>query len=140
MASRECSRAVWSGSMWRDGMDNSRSRSRIRATWTWRLRGAAASASRTSAGGSRSCSAVRQDSTHMRNPDGFASRSISRGPRMTDESARRLKVAIVDDEALARGVLREYLASVPDIDVVAECANGFEAVKAVADLHPDLMF
>jgi two-component system LytT family response regulator len=59
---------------------------------------------------------------------------------MTDESAPRLKVAIVDDEALARGVIREYLASVPDVEVVAECANGFEAVKAVADLHPDLMF
>jgi two-component system, LytTR family, response regulator len=37
-------------------------------------------------------------------------------------------------------VLREYLTNVPDIDVVAECANGFEAVKAVAELHPDVMF
>jgi len=56
---------------------------------------------------------------------------------MTDA---RLRVVVVDDEALARSVLREYLTNVPDIDVVAECANGFEAVKAVSELHPDLMF
>src|SRR4029450_7650510 len=52
----------------------------------------------------------------------------------------RLRVVVVDDEALARSVLREYLVNVPDIDVIAECANGFEAVKAVAELQPDLMF
>jgi two-component system LytT family response regulator len=51
----------------------------------------------------------------------------------------RLRVAIVDDEALARRVLREYLAGREDVDIVAECANGFEAVKAVAELHPDLL-
>ncbi len=50
-----------------------------------------------------------------------------------------LRVAIVDDEELARGVLREYLASLTGIEVVAECANGFEAVKVVADLAPDLL-
>jgi len=50
-----------------------------------------------------------------------------------------LKVAIVDDEELARAVVREYLATMPGVDVVAECANGFEAVKAVSDLHPDLL-
>ena len=51
----------------------------------------------------------------------------------------RLRIAIVDDEAPARQVLREYLSSDPDIEVVAECANGFEAVKAVAERHPDLL-
>jgi two-component system, LytTR family, response regulator len=55
------------------------------------------------------------------------------------DSDTRLSVAIVDDEELARSILREYLASQPDVDVVAECSNGFEAVKAVADLKPDLM-
>jgi two-component system, LytTR family, response regulator len=53
--------------------------------------------------------------------------------------ATPLRLAIVDDEELARGVLRELLASMPGIDIVAECANGFEAVKAVADLRPDLL-
>ena len=56
---------------------------------------------------------------------------------MTVPSA--LRVAIVDDEDLARAVVREYLAVMPDVEVVAECSNGFEAVKAVAELHPDLL-
>jgi two-component system LytT family response regulator len=51
----------------------------------------------------------------------------------------RLRVAIVDDEAPARALLREYLAAHADFEVVAECANGFEAVKAVAELDPDLI-
>src|SRR5262245_1829972 len=57
---------------------------------------------------------------------------------MTAET-RPPRVAIVDDESLARLVVREYLSGMPGIEIVAECANGFEAVKAVADLHPDLL-
>jgi len=59
---------------------------------------------------------------------------------MTDTPAPRLRVAIVDDEALARAVLREYLSPMLDVEIVAECANGFEAVKVVAEQHPDLLF
>jgi len=51
-----------------------------------------------------------------------------------------LRVIVVDDEPLARAVLREYLGAHPGVEVVAECANGFEAVKAVSELAPDLMF
>lgn len=51
-----------------------------------------------------------------------------------------MRIIIVDDEMLARGVVREYLAEHPDVDVVAECANGFEAVKAITELAPDLVF
>jgi two-component system LytT family response regulator len=50
-----------------------------------------------------------------------------------------LRIVIVDDEALARAVVREYAAAAPDIEIVADCANGFEAVKAVAELKPDLV-
>jgi len=50
-----------------------------------------------------------------------------------------MRVAIVDDEELARRLLREYLVDVEDVEIVAECANGFEAVKAVTDLKPDLL-
>jgi two-component system, LytTR family, response regulator len=50
-----------------------------------------------------------------------------------------LRIAIVDDEPLARELLREMLAAHDDIEIAAECANGFEAVKAVADLKPDLL-
>ena len=52
----------------------------------------------------------------------------------------RLRVVIVDDEPLARAVVREYLTHHPGVEIVAECANGFEAVKAVTELTPDLMF
>jgi two-component system LytT family response regulator len=51
-----------------------------------------------------------------------------------------MRVIIVDDEHLARALLREYLAADPDIEIVAECANGFEAVKAIGELRPDLVF
>ena len=59
---------------------------------------------------------------------------------MTEAPSSRLRVAIVDDEALARSVLREYLTASADVDIVAECQNGFEAVKVVSELHPDLLF
>ena len=47
---------------------------------------------------------------------------------------------IVDDEELARGFLRELLATHPDIEIVAECPNGFDAVKAIGETRPDLLF
>lgn len=50
-----------------------------------------------------------------------------------------LRIVIVDDEPLARGVVREYAEADPGLEVVADCANGFEAVKAVAELAPDLV-
>jgi two-component system, LytTR family, response regulator len=52
---------------------------------------------------------------------------------------RVLRTVIVDDEAPARALLREYLAAEPDVQVVAECANGFEALKAIAEHTPDLV-
>lgn len=55
-------------------------------------------------------------------------------------SKANITAIIVDDEMLARSIIREYLAARPEVTVVAECANGFEAVKAVAELKPDLMF
>lgn len=51
-----------------------------------------------------------------------------------------MRIIIVDDEALARGVVREYLQHHPEVEIVAECANGFEAVKAIMELTPDLVF
>jgi two-component system, LytTR family, response regulator len=57
---------------------------------------------------------------------------------MADEGMR-IRVVVVDDEELARAVLRELLAAHADVDIVAECANGFEAVKAVMEQRPDLL-
>lgn len=47
---------------------------------------------------------------------------------------------IVDDEAPARAVLAEFLADYPQFTIVAECANGYEAVKAYAERKPELLF
>jgi two-component system LytT family response regulator len=51
-----------------------------------------------------------------------------------------LAAIIVDDEELARRIVREYLSATPGVRIVAECANGFEAVKAVAEHKPDIVF
>jgi len=50
-----------------------------------------------------------------------------------------LRIIVVDDEPLARAVVREYAGADPSIEIVADCANGFEAVKAVSELKPDLV-
>jgi two-component system LytT family response regulator len=52
---------------------------------------------------------------------------------------RKWRALIVDDEELARKILREMLSTHPEVEVVAECANGMEAVKAAAEFAPDLM-
>ena len=68
--------------------------------------------------------------------------SSGRAPAAADasSSATRLKAIIVDDEELARQLLREYLNAAKGVDVIAECANGFEAVKAISEHKPDLVF
>jgi len=51
-----------------------------------------------------------------------------------------LRAVIVDDEELARDFLREMLRPHPEITIGAECGNGFEALKAIAETAPDLLF
>jgi two-component system, LytTR family, response regulator len=51
-----------------------------------------------------------------------------------------LRALIVDDEDLARQLLREYAQSIPGLEIVAECSNGFDAVKTIGELKPDLVF
>ncbi len=53
--------------------------------------------------------------------------------------ADELRVIMVDDEGPARRLLREYLEDIPGVSIVAECGNGFEAVKAVTEHEPDLL-
>ncbi len=50
------------------------------------------------------------------------------------------RAILIDDEPLAREVVKEYLEDFPEIEVVAECNDGFEGVKAVAQHKPDLIF
>jgi len=51
-----------------------------------------------------------------------------------------IRVMIVDDEAPARAIVAEFLSDHPQFTIVAECSNGYEAVKAAADCRPDLIF
>ncbi len=51
-----------------------------------------------------------------------------------------LRAVIVDDEELARQLLREYLWEAGGVEVVGECGDGFDAVKAIGELKPDLVF
>ena len=59
---------------------------------------------------------------------------------MSKTGTKKLRTLVVDDEELARQVLRELLCAHQEIEVVAECRNGLEAVKAVAEHKPDLLF
>lgn len=52
----------------------------------------------------------------------------------------KLRTIIVDDEPLALSLLRAKLNKSPEIDIVAECKNGREAIAATMDLAPDLIF
>ncbi|MEO8415711.1 MAG: LytTR family transcriptional regulator DNA-binding domain-containing protein [Ginsengibacter sp.] len=51
-----------------------------------------------------------------------------------------MKVIIIDDEPLARSIVKEYLQSYGDIDVAAECNDGFEGMKAILQHEPGLIF
>lgn len=51
-----------------------------------------------------------------------------------------IKTILIDDEPLARSITREYLATYPQIEVVQECGDGFEGVKAITQHKPDLIF
>jgi two-component system LytT family response regulator len=51
-----------------------------------------------------------------------------------------MNVIIIDDEPLARSIVKEYLQSVNDVELVAECADGFEGLKAIQQFNPDLIF
>jgi two-component system LytT family response regulator len=51
-----------------------------------------------------------------------------------------MKVIIIDDEPLARSIVKEYLQSYTDIEIVAECSDGFEGMKAIVQHEPELIF
>jgi two-component system, LytTR family, response regulator len=67
-------------------------------------------------------------------------RNLERTPSGEKTRSGAIRAVIVDDEELARYLLREYLNQAGGVEVIAECANGFEAVKAIAERKPDLVF
>jgi two-component system LytT family response regulator len=56
-----------------------------------------------------------------------------------DEQSRILRAVIVDDEEPARMAVRQGLQDLGGVEIVGECANGFEAVKVVTEVHPDVV-
>jgi len=52
----------------------------------------------------------------------------------------KFKVIIIDDEPLARSIVKSFLLEKDDIEIVAECNNGFEGVKEIEKHQPDLIF
>jgi two-component system LytT family response regulator len=67
-------------------------------------------------------------------------RSLDRPPSGEKTRSGAIRAVIVDDEELARQLLREYLNQAGGVEVIAQCANGFEAVKVIAERKPDLVF
>jgi two-component system LytT family response regulator len=53
---------------------------------------------------------------------------------------RKIKAIVIDDEHLARDIIKKYLSEIPEIDIIAECSNGFEGIKKINELKPDIVF
>jgi len=52
----------------------------------------------------------------------------------------KLRTIIVEDEELARNLMKSFLSGNDKIEIIAECENGFEGVKMINELKPDLVF
>jgi len=53
---------------------------------------------------------------------------------------KRIRALVIDDEPLARGMIREMLANDTAVEIVGECSNGREAIESIDALNPDLLF
>lgn len=53
---------------------------------------------------------------------------------------KKIKTIIIDDESLARDLIKSYLADNNQIEILGEYSNGFQGLKAINELHPDLIF
>ncbi|MFQ5639229.1 MAG: LytR/AlgR family response regulator transcription factor [bacterium] len=54
--------------------------------------------------------------------------------------SKNYKVVVIDDEAPARDLIKHYLQKDARFNVVAECSNGFEGIKVLHELTPDVVF
>ena len=52
----------------------------------------------------------------------------------------KIRTVIVEDEAPARDILKHYLKDYPEIEIIAECADGFSGLKTITELKPELVF
>lgn len=61
-------------------------------------------------------------------------------PLKAKDGAKKIRALVVDDEPIAREGLRMHIAAEADMEVIGECANGLEAVRAIEEHAPDLVF
>ena len=52
----------------------------------------------------------------------------------------KIRILIIDDESLARDLIKKYLSDIQNIEVIGECENGFEALKMIQEQKPDVLF
>jgi two-component system LytT family response regulator len=52
----------------------------------------------------------------------------------------KYKTIIIDDEKLAREIIKKYLSEFSEFELTAECSNGFDAIKKINEFHPDIIF
>ena len=52
----------------------------------------------------------------------------------------KIRTVIVEDEAPARDILKHYLKDYPEIEIIAECADGFSGLRTITELKPKLVF
>ena len=52
----------------------------------------------------------------------------------------KIRIVIIDDEAPAREIIKHYLKEVDSVEIIAECADGFSALKSISAMKPDLVF
>jgi len=52
----------------------------------------------------------------------------------------KIRTVIIDDENLARKIVKAYLKNYSDIEIIAECTNGFEGIKVINEQRPDMIF
>ncbi|PKL82988.1 MAG: DNA-binding response regulator [Ignavibacteriae bacterium HGW-Ignavibacteriae-3] len=55
------------------------------------------------------------------------------------KTKEKIRVIIIDDEKLGREIIKNYLKKFEDVELIAECSDGFEGIKQINDLKPDLI-
>ncbi|MBU2494589.1 MAG: LytTR family transcriptional regulator DNA-binding domain-containing protein [Bacteroidetes bacterium] len=54
--------------------------------------------------------------------------------------SEKIRVIAIDDEKLAIDVIKEYLKKADKVELIAECRNGFDGLKTISELNPDIVF
>ncbi len=83
---------------------------------------------------------ARNDLLQTSGPGSYFYHHYKNPPVSLTIKTERMKAIIIDDEPLARSIIKEYLQYHPQIALQAECSDGFEGVKAIQQFQPDLIF